>query len=256
MPAYRDSLSSDERWDVVFYIWQLSTTSEVLRRKRRVAVRYSSVSLIREALPSHSRWRRRLTVAQDAALAFIEELTGGTQLGIVAFSDFAQIVFPPTRDKEALRQAIETLTTSIGTAIGSATLKSLDAISETNPAVAPSGLNLGVIERQDPSAEEGYQPDIIVLLTDGANTRGPWTRPSRRPTGGCGCSRSASERPSRVRWCARRRSWGATCWAAGVSATAAVAAWAGASGVGSAVEAAASAASCCRTSRPCRASPT
>ena len=31
MPAYRDSLSSDERWDVVFYVWRLSTTSEVLR---------------------------------------------------------------------------------------------------------------------------------------------------------------------------------------------------------------------------------
>lgn len=200
------------------YIW-------ILRRKRRMAVRYSSVSLIREALPSRSRWRRhvpfalflsalaslsvalarpvaeievpldrttiilaldvsrsmcatdvdpnRLTVAQDAALAFIDELTGGTQLGIVAFSDFAQIIVPPTRHKEALREAIESLTTSIGTAVGSATLKSIDAIAETNPEVAPSSVNLGVIEGQDPSAEEGFQPDIIVLLTDGANTRGP-----------------------------------------------------------------------------------
>jgi mono/diheme cytochrome c family protein len=31
MPAYRDTLSSDERWDVVFYIWRLSTTTEVLQ---------------------------------------------------------------------------------------------------------------------------------------------------------------------------------------------------------------------------------
>jgi len=30
MPSYRDLLSSDERWDVVFYVWRLSTTGEVL----------------------------------------------------------------------------------------------------------------------------------------------------------------------------------------------------------------------------------
>jgi mono/diheme cytochrome c family protein len=30
MPAYNDTLSSDERWDVVFYVWRHSTTSLVL----------------------------------------------------------------------------------------------------------------------------------------------------------------------------------------------------------------------------------
>lgn len=30
MPAYRDRLSSDERWDVVFYVWRLATSSETL----------------------------------------------------------------------------------------------------------------------------------------------------------------------------------------------------------------------------------
>lgn len=194
----------------------------ILRRKRRMAVRYSSISLIRGALPSRARWRRhlpfalfigalsslslamarpvaqvevplsrttiilaidvsrsmcatdvdpnRLTVAQQAALAFIEELSAGTQMGIVAFSDFAQIVVPPTKDKEALRLAIESLTTSIGTAIGSATLRSLDALAEVNPEVAPSAFDLSS-QRDD--LPPGYQPDIIVLLTDGANTRGP-----------------------------------------------------------------------------------
>ena len=38
---------------------------------------------------------RRLTVAKDAALAFIGELNGGTSLYIVAFSHFAQIVVAP-----------------------------------------------------------------------------------------------------------------------------------------------------------------
>jgi Ca-activated chloride channel family protein len=79
---------------------------------------------------------------------------------------------PPTNDREALKRAIENLTTSIGTAIGSATLKSIDAIAEINEAVAPSGVNLGS-EVDEPPIEGFYQPDIIVVLTDGANTQGP-----------------------------------------------------------------------------------
>ncbi len=84
----------------------------------------------------------RLTVAQDAALAFIEDQADDIRIGIVAFAGFAEIVVPPTNDKEVLQEAIENFTTSIGTAIGSATLKSIDAIAEVNEAVAPSGVDL------------------------------------------------------------------------------------------------------------------
>jgi Ca-activated chloride channel family protein len=198
----------------------------ILRRKRRFAVRYSSLSLIREALPKRPRWRQhlpfilfllalstlvfslarpfatvkvplsrttiilaldvsrsmcaidvppnRLTVAQDAALAFIEDQAAGTQIGIVAFAGFAEIVVPPTRDKEALQNAVVNLTTSIGTAIGSATLKSIDAIAEINNTVAPSGVDLQPEENGREQEFEDYEPDIIVLLTDGANSRGPF----------------------------------------------------------------------------------
>ena len=38
------------------YIW-------ALRRKRRYAVRYSTLSIIREALPRRSRWRQHLPFA-------------------------------------------------------------------------------------------------------------------------------------------------------------------------------------------------
>jgi hypothetical protein len=195
---------------VAVYLW-------ILRRKRRLAVRYSSLSLIRQALPKRASWRRhlpfaiflsalaslslaiarpstevevpltrttiilaidvsrsmcatdvepnRLTVAQKAALAFVEELSGGTRLGIVAFADLAQLVVPPTTDKEVLRRAIENLTTSTGTAIGSATLASVNAIAQVNPDVSRVGVSQGAVQ---PGAEQ-YQPDIIVLLTDGAN---------------------------------------------------------------------------------------
>ena len=197
------------------YIW-------MLRRRRKYTVRYSSLSLVRAALPERSRWRQhlpfglllaglsiltaamtrpvavvevplsqtsiilaidvsrsmcatdvnpnRLTVAQDAANAFIEEQPSGTRIGIVAFARFAEIVVPPTHDKEALHAAINGFTTSLGTAIGSATLKSLDAIAEVNPAVAPSTVRLE--EEETFSSENEFQPDIIVLLTDGANSNG------------------------------------------------------------------------------------
>jgi mono/diheme cytochrome c family protein len=36
MPAFKDTLSSDEVWDVVFYIWRLSTTAETIDAGREV----------------------------------------------------------------------------------------------------------------------------------------------------------------------------------------------------------------------------
>ena len=213
---------------VALYIW-------MLRRKRRYAVRFSSIALIRAAMPRHARWRRhlpfalfvtglagllvamarpaaeytiplnrsvvvlaidvsrsmcatdvppnRLAIAQEAARAFIDNQPDGTQIGIVAFTGLAEIVVPPTEDKEVLSAAIDNFTTSIGTAIGSAVLKSIDAIAEVNSAVAPSAVNLRAGSEEDgglweappdpAAAVQSYQPDIIVLLTDGANSRGP-----------------------------------------------------------------------------------
>jgi Ca-activated chloride channel homolog len=204
---------------IAIYVW-------IMRRRRRYAVRYSSLALIREALPKRSRWRQhlpfalfllalaslvlalarpvaavevplsrttiilaldvsrsmcaidvppnRLTVAQEAALAFVDEQADGTQIGLVAFAGFAEIVVPPTNDKDVLADAINNFTTSLGTAIGSATLKSIDAIAEVNDAVAPSGITV-IDEAGDTDLGSAfYQPDIIVLLTDGANSRGPF----------------------------------------------------------------------------------
>jgi Ca-activated chloride channel family protein len=119
----------------------------------------------------------RLTVAQDAALAFVEDQPEGTQIGIVAFAGFAEIVVPPTADKARLQDAIRSFSTSLGTAIGSAQLKAIDAIAEVNPDVAYSGVDLGgetdAAAADMMRAQLGYQPDIIVLLTDGANSGGP-----------------------------------------------------------------------------------
>ena len=73
---------------------------------------------------------------------------------------------PPTTDKDALIEAIDNFTTARGTAIGSAILTSIDGIAAINPTVAPTGVDAESAQRS------GYAPDVIVVLTDGANTQG------------------------------------------------------------------------------------
>jgi Ca-activated chloride channel family protein len=202
---------------VAGYIW-------ILRRRRRFAVRYSSLALVRAALPQQSRWRRhipfalfllalaslvialgrpfavvqvpigqttiilamdvsrsmcatdispnRLEVAKDSALSFIERQTRSSQIGIVAFSGFAELIQQPTTDQEVLQDAVAGLATGRRTAIGSAILKSVDAIAEINSAILPSTGDPASGMQPTPVPEGTYVPDIIVLLTDGASNAG------------------------------------------------------------------------------------
>jgi Ca-activated chloride channel family protein len=199
------------------YIWML--------RRRRFAVRYSSLELIRAALPQKSRWRRhipiaffllglaslvlalsrpvvvinvptdqttiiltidvsgsmrsrdispnRLQAAEDAAFTFIQHQKTNTDIGLVAFSGFAEIIQPPTSNQEALQAALASLTLGRRTAIGSGILKALDAISQVDKNVAPSITESQPGVEPAPVPKGAYAPDIIVLLTDGVSNAGP-----------------------------------------------------------------------------------
>ena len=118
----------------------------------------------------------RLTVAQDSAREFVEHQPKGLRMGLVVFSGFAELAVPPTTDRKALVDAIESLTVGHGTAIGAAMLKALDAIAETNPQVATVGdaaaSGAAAPLPRKPPGTTGYVPDIVVLLTDGSNNRG------------------------------------------------------------------------------------
>ena len=109
----------------------------------------------------------RLTAAQKAARDFIRAQDDGTRIGLVSFANIAGLLVEPTTDKKALLSAIDTLRTGRGTAIGLAILASVDAIARINPAVAPTGVKL-----PEATGSGGYQPDTIVVLTDGRNTQG------------------------------------------------------------------------------------
>ena len=116
----------------------------------------------------------RLTAAQAAVREFVQDQDADTRIGLVVFSGFAQVAVAPTTDREALLRAIDALTTGRGTTIGAAILKSVDAIAEINPDVAPADpdAHRRRARAAGPGRRARYAPEIVVLLTDGANTRG------------------------------------------------------------------------------------
>jgi Ca-activated chloride channel family protein len=115
----------------------------------------------------------RLEAAKAAALSFVQSQKSSTQIGIVAFAGYAELIQPPTTDQNVLESAIRSLTTGRGTAIGSGILKSLDAIAEIDPNVAPSVTDPSQSEQPTPVPKGAFAPHIIVLLTDGVATTGP-----------------------------------------------------------------------------------
>ena len=113
----------------------------------------------------------RLQAAQAAAESFIADQPGSTQIGIVAFSGFAELVQAPTTDEEVLEDAIFSLRTGRRTGIGNGILEALDAIAEFDDSVAPSVRSPSDLP-PTPVPNGAYAPSIIVLLTDGASNVG------------------------------------------------------------------------------------
>ena len=124
----------------------------------------------------------RLAVAQEATRTFVQDQPDDVRMGLVLFSGFAELAVPPTTEREELMATIDSVTTGRGTAIGGAMLKGIDAIAEVNPAVQPVGDVYALDDYPTPAPAPpaggqappsgDYVADIIVLLTDGRNTRG------------------------------------------------------------------------------------
>ncbi len=118
----------------------------------------------------------RLTAAQNAVRAFVASQDASTRIGLVVFSGFAQLTVAPTTTRDDLYSAIDSLTVGRGTTIGAAILKSVDAIAQIDSGVQPSDPS-GTAPPGSavPAPRPGsvpYAPEIVVLLTDGANTSG------------------------------------------------------------------------------------
>ncbi len=114
----------------------------------------------------------RLVAASEAAAAFIERQAAGTRIGIVAFAGFAELIQPPTDDRELLLDAVRSLTTGRRTAMGSGILTAIDAIAEIDPSVAPVVTEHTPGVEPEPVVPGVYAAAIIVALSDGASNAG------------------------------------------------------------------------------------
>jgi Ca-activated chloride channel family protein len=189
----------------------------ILRRRRKAAVRYASLTLVRDAiggpsanvtLPSEymtialamdvSRSMQatdvdpnRLSAAQTAARAFIEELPTKVRLGIVSFAGTAAVVQTPTENRQDMLEAIDRFQLQRATATGSGLILALamlfpdDGIDleSVNEMLRP-GIHSAPIDRprtSEPAAKKGRTPvapgsfttGVIILLSDGRRTTGP-----------------------------------------------------------------------------------
>jgi Ca-activated chloride channel homolog len=96
----------------------------------------------------------RLAAAKRAAKSFADSVPKRVNVGLLAFNDSARVLQSPTTDRAALGSAIDAMTVSGGTATGNAISTATSILSK-----AP-----GVGKKRPPAA--------IVLLSDGASTRG------------------------------------------------------------------------------------
>jgi Ca-activated chloride channel family protein len=211
----------------------------ILRRKQQAALRYASLSMIKEAMGAGQKYRRhlppllfllaltamliatarpaavvtlpsqhrtiilamdvsgsmratdvepnRITAAQNAAKAFIQDQPSNVRIGIVSFAGTASVVQAPTQNREDLIAAIDRFQLQRATAIGSGIIVSLatifpDAGIDVSALIYGSGRSRGVpldhaakTEKKDfkPVEPGSYSSAAIILLTDGQRTTGP-----------------------------------------------------------------------------------
>jgi Ca-activated chloride channel family protein len=95
----------------------------------------------------------RLETAREAGLDFADDVPDEVRVGAVVFNHRVRSIEAPTTDRESVRQALERLRPSGGTATGEALAAAL-----------------GLVERSDTGGRPA--PAAIVLLSDGASTHG------------------------------------------------------------------------------------
>jgi Ca-activated chloride channel family protein len=96
----------------------------------------------------------RLVAAKQAARRFVDKVPGRVNIGALAFNGTPTVLHSPTRDRDAVRAAIDGMTSSGATATG-------EAIAAGVQMLRPSG-----------SKSNRRPPAAMLLLSDGSSTRG------------------------------------------------------------------------------------
>lgn len=121
----------------------------------------------------------RLKAAQEAALQVLASVPGSTKVGLVVFSDYAQLLVPPTIDRQILKDAIANLRVQQATGVGSAILESLRALpgrrellgDRLSPQLQPFAPPL-VPTPAPGSPPVDLPPAAIIIFSDGISNLG------------------------------------------------------------------------------------
>lgn len=103
----------------------------------------------------------RLGAAQNAMLSFLKKMPSSVKVGLVSFSTEPNVLVPPTTDRSQMEEGLSLLEPESGTAIGDGLSVAVD--------VAKAG------DQNAQAAAGAKAPAAIVLLSDGAQTRGVLT---------------------------------------------------------------------------------
>lgn len=135
----------------------------------------------------------RFAAALTAVRTFVEQQPRNTRVGLVSFAGSANLVQPPTSNREDLLDALNRLQLQRGTAVGSGILISLKAIfpeikfnlNSSDPrdtelregsgarALGSNSDKAATEEEFKPVPPGSYGSAAIILLTDGQTTTGP-----------------------------------------------------------------------------------
>jgi Ca-activated chloride channel family protein len=96
----------------------------------------------------------RLAAAREAAQSFVAKVPDALRVGLVSFNEAPQVLATPTRERDGIKTAIDSLRTGPGTGTGDGLAQALKAI------------------RDDGAGGRGRPPAAIVLLSDGKTTTG------------------------------------------------------------------------------------
>lgn len=135
---------------VVAYAQPVATEQVPRERSTIVVAIDTSLSMMAtDVAPS------RLEAAQSAATDFVEGLPEQLNVALISFAGTAQLLVPPTQNRETVVQAIANLELKEATAIGDAVKLAVD-----------------VIDDQAQRTDEGLPDATVVLISDGETTVG------------------------------------------------------------------------------------
>ncbi|HEV2809298.1 MAG TPA: VWA domain-containing protein [Acidimicrobiales bacterium] len=133
--------------------------AELVPRERATIVLAIDVSISMAATDVEP---SRLASAKEAATTFTELLPEPINLGLVAFAGSAQVLVPPSTDREPVIEAIEHLELAESTAIGDAVLTSLDAIETAPEAVDGPPVPAHILLLSDGETQVGAPNELAI----------------------------------------------------------------------------------------------